>query len=100
MRRKAQKKKSFFANGIVKIAIMCFAVYIAFTMISSQVELSEKRKTKAELEEQKIALSVSNEEKKMLIEKSDDNEFIERIAREYYDYAYPDEQVFIDISGS
>ena len=28
------------------------------------------------------------------------NEFIEKIAREYFDFAYPDEQIYIDISGS
>jgi cell division protein FtsB len=43
---------------------------------------------------------ISNAEKKELIEKSDQNEFVERIAREYFDFAYPDEQIYIDISGS
>lgn len=94
-----QKKRSF-VNGFFKLAVLCVAVWVAFSLVSLQIELSEKREMLSKLEEQRQELMISNAEKKELIEKSDQNEFVERIAREYFDFAYPDEQIYIDISGS
>ena len=97
--RKIAKNRSF-ASGFLKLAVVCVAVYIAFSLVSLQIELAEKRRTLAKLEEQKQELMLSNEEKKQLIEKSDQDEFVEQIAREYFGFAYPDEQIYIDVSGS
>lgn len=92
--------KGSFAKGFFKLAVLCIAVYVAFTLVSLQIELAEKKQTLKLLEEQKNNLMISNSEKQELIEKSDEDEFVERIAREYFGFAYPDEQVYIDISGS
>ena len=92
--------KGSFAKGFFKLAVLCIAVYVAFSLISLQIELAEKKQTLKLLEEQKNTLMISNMEKQELIEKSDEDEFVERIAREYFGFAYPDEQVYIDISGS
>ena len=97
--KKTDKKRSF-VKGFFKLAVVCVVVWVAFSLVSLQIELSDKRKTLAKLEEQKQELMISNEEKKELIKKSDQDEFVERIAREYFDFAYPDEQIYIDISGS
>jgi len=94
------KKKRSFVSGFFKLAVVCVAVYVAFSLVSLQIELADKQKTLAKLEEQKQELMISNEEKKELIEKSDQDEFVEQIAREYFGFAYPDEQIYIDISGS
>ncbi len=92
--------KDFFTKGLVRLGVICVTVFLAFSIVSKQIELAEKKEILAKLEEQKQALMVSNEEKKQLIEKSDQDEFVEKIAREYFGFAYPDEQVYIDISGS
>lgn len=97
---RSQTKKRSFASTFLKLAVVCVAVYVAFSLVSLQIELAEKRQTLSKLEEQKQQLMLSNEEKKQLIEKSDQDEFVEQIAREYFDFAYPDEQIYIDISGS
>ena len=92
--------KGSFAKGFFKLSVLCIAVYIAFSLVSLQIELAEKKQTLKLLEEQRNNLMISNIEKQELIEKSDEDEFVERIAREYFGFAYPDEQVYIDISGS
>ena len=94
------KKKRSFVSGFFKLAVVCVAGYVAFSLVSLQIELADKQKTLAKLEEQKQELMISNEEKKELIEKSDQDQFVEQIAREYFGFAYPDEQIYIDISGS
>ena len=96
---KPQKKRSF-VSGFFKLAVLCVCVWVAFSLVLKQIELSDKKELLKKLEMQKQELMISNAEKKELIEKSDQNEFVERIAREYFDFAYPDEQIYIDISGS
>ena len=85
---------------IATVAALGGVFFFAFHLVSLQIELSEKKEVLAKLEEQKQELMISNAEKKELIEKSDQDEFVEKIAREYFDFAYPDEQIYIDISGS
>ena len=87
-------------NKIAKFAVVCIVVFVAYNLIDGQIELSQKRETLSLLEKQKQELMLSNEEKKELIDKSDEDEFVEQIAREYFGFAYPDEQIYIDISGS
>lgn len=99
-KKKTEKKERSFVNGIIKLGILVVAAIIAFSLVSKQIELADKRKTLAKLEEQKQLLMISNAEKKQLIEKSDQDEFVEKIAREYFGFAYPDEHIYIDISGS
>lgn len=94
------QKKGSFLKGLFKLGVVCVAVAVAFSLVSLQIELAEKRNTLSKLEEQKQTLMISNAEKKELIEKSDQDEFVEKIAREYFGFAYPDEQIYIDISGS
>ena len=85
---------------IATVGVLFLVFFISFHLVRLQVELAEKKAVLAKLEEQKQELMISNAEKKEMIEKSDQNEFVERIAREYFNYAYPDEQIYIDISGS
>lgn len=96
---KPAKKRSI-VSALLKLAALCVVVYVAFSVISLQIELSEKKRTLAKLEAQRDALSLANQETSELIEKSDQNEFVERIAREYFGFAYPNEHIYIDISGS
>ena len=96
---KSQKKHSF-VNGFLKMAVLCVAVFVAWKLVEGQIVLSQKQEIFAKLEKQKQEISIANAEKKELIEKSDQNEFVERIAREYFNFAYPDEQIYIDISGN
>lgn len=85
---------------LVTVAVLGVVFFVSFHLVMLQIELAEKKAVLAKLEEQKQELMISNAEKKEMIEKSDQNEFVERIAREYFDFAYPDEQIYIDISGS
>ena len=94
------RKKPSGLKFVVTVGVLFLVFFVSFHLVRKQLELSEKRAVLAKLEEQMQELMISNAEKKEMIEKSDQNEFIERIAREYFDFAYPDEQIYIDISGS
>ena len=94
VKRKRRKK-----NLLLRISVCTFAVYIAFTLISMQLEVAAKRRQLASLtagvEQQKLA----NAETERLLELGDDEAYIEYMAHEKLGYAYPDEKIFIDRSG-
>lgn len=84
----------------VKICLFIFAVYFAFVIVNLQIEIKRRR---AELDDLQLKIEsqyVQNTELKRVLEAGDDNEYVERIARERLGFAYPDEKVLIDISGS
>ena len=85
---------------IIKLVLLCLAVYMVFSFIQLQVELSSKQEKLAALEAEYEQQILKNEELQGVLDLGADEEYYERMARERLNYAYPDEQVFIDISGS
>lgn len=85
---------------IIKLVFLCLAVYMVFSFIQLQVELASKQEKLAALEAEYEQQILKNEELQGVLDLGADEEYYERMARERLNYAYPDEQVFIDISGS
>ena len=54
----------------------------------------------AAIEQQNEEQRIANKELERMLSDGTEEEYIERIAREKLGYAYPEEQVLIDISGS
>ena len=52
------------------------------------------------LEKQVEDQLLENQELRSLLDMRQDEKYIERVARDRLDYAYPDEKVYIDISGN
>ena len=94
------RAKSSGFKFVITVGVLFLVFFVSFYLVRKQIELADKREILGKLKEQRQELMISNAEKKEMIEKSDQNEFVERIAREYFDFAYPDEQIYIDISGS
>ena len=94
--KKRKRKSSFF----VKMVTFCFIVCAAVAFIQTQAEVVSKRRELAALQQNIKLQQASNDEVKRILEGGNDLEYIERIAREKLGYAYPDEKIFIDRSGS
>ena len=74
------------------------SIYFLSELITGNLRLSQKR---AEHEQLKYTLEKQlavNEELSQLIS-STDEEIMERVARDTYNYAYPNERVFVDMGG-
>ena len=54
----------------------------------------------AALEQQNEEQRIANKELERILSDGTEEEYIERIAREQLGFAYPEEQVLVDISGS
>lgn len=80
-------------GAVVLLLLSMFTAYI-----SNQMAISSKRQelaaVRAQLEQQQQA----NEELARVLE-GDNDEINERVARDTYGYAAPNERVFVDMSG-
>lgn len=94
------KTKKYKGSIILKIALFCFACLFVFTLINQQMQISEKEtqleKVRAEREEQEV---VNEELEKALEEDVGIDTYAEEYARKEYNYAMPEERVFINIGG-
>lgn len=87
-------------NLVLRIAVAAFTVYIVFSMVTLRVDIAKRNEELETLQKQCEEQSLVNQDIERLISLSDDDAYIEKIAREELGYVYPEEIVFIDVSGS
>ena len=80
--------KKFF--NIKIIAVICAVAYLSVSLISAQFDLMTKKQQLAILETQDI---------ERMLEFEDQEDYVERIARQRLGYANPNEKIFKDIQG-
>lgn len=91
-----RKKKSL----LLRLLLVGVVVYVSVAFVQQQVELSRMRYELAGIENETRQVELANQELKSLLDMRQDAEYIERVARDRLDYVYPDEQVFLDVSGN
>lgn len=96
MKRQKANNRSFF----LRLAVVVFALYSAFQIIQLQSDITELENYSEQLEDMVKEQRLANKEVKSLLEQGDNPEYIERVAKERLGFAYPDERVYVDISGS
>ena len=96
MKKKRKQNKSI----ILRLLIVGVCVYMIATLAGLWNTLAEKQEEKAELQQEIIISENEIKELKELLEEGSESRIIEKAARERLGYVYPDEQVFVDISGS
>lgn len=95
---KAERKRRN-RSIIFRLALLCFAVYMVYSMISLQAQLAQK---KQELQKELDAISeqkMSIDEINQLLKSGSKDELIERAARDKLDFVFKNEEVYEDISG-
>ena len=96
-RRKRKKKV------VVKTLVRVFFVLLLLSMlaayISNQVSISSKRAELDTLNEQIDQQKTENEEMQRILS-GDSDQITEWVARDYYNYAAPNERIFVDVTGS
>ena len=92
-------KKRKRVSGLAKTATAVFAVYAAFTLVSLQLQIAEKKEEQALLQAQIEEQELRNAEIKALLESENSDDYVARIAREKLGYISPGERVFVDISS-
>ena len=99
MKKNAKKPKSSFRGKLLKIAVALASAYLVVSFVSGQLEVSAKQHQLAEITAQVEQQAEKNIEMQAMMDAENEDAYIERVAREKLGYAYPNERVFIDISG-
>jgi cell division protein DivIC len=96
-RRKRKKKV------VVKTLVRVFFVLLLLSMlaayISNQVTISSKRAELDTLNEQIAQQKTENEEMQRILS-GDADQITEWVARDSYNYAAPNERIFVDVTGN
>ena len=96
-RRKRKKKV------VVKTLVRVFFVLLLLSMlaayISNQVTISSKHAEMDTLNEQIAQQKTENEEMQRILS-GDADQITEWVARDSYNYAAPNERIFVDVTGS
>ena len=96
MKKKKHKNKSI----LLRVMILGVCVYMIATLSGLWNTLNKNRKELESLNAQYAAEQNDIDELRAMLEEGSESKIIEKAARERLGYIYPDEQVFIDISGN
>lgn len=99
---KELKINKYKGSLILKIALLCFAAYIIFTLISQQITISEKTSELNGLSDQVKAQEIKNQEIQYAIDEelAGDKQYAEEYARGELGYAKQGERVYVNIGGN
>ncbi len=96
MKKKNRKNKSV----LLRVLILGVCVYMIATLSGLWNTLNRSRKELENLKAEYAEEQNDIEELRAMLEDGSQSQIIEKAARERLGYIYPDEQVFIDISGN
>lgn len=98
-KQKIQKKKK--KNIILYIALIGFSIYAVVTLVNQQMQINQKTSELEEVENSIMVQEVKNKEISKVYNSNDKEnaKYIEKFAREEFDYANKDERIFINIAG-
>ena len=91
----ARRKNTFF-----KLSILLFTLYLVISLVQLQGRISASREELAQLQAANEEQRIANKDLERILADGTQDDYIQRIAREKLGFAYPEEQVLIDISGS
>ncbi len=93
-----EKMKNRKHSVILAVLFCALVCYFVATLISLQVQVRAQENNVAELSNQYQQQLDDNAELQRLIDEGNESDYIEKIAREQYGYAKPDERVYYDSS--
>ena len=98
MAKQGRKANPFSINSLLRVACVLLCVLFAVYFVKTQLDVAAMRERLTAMEEQVELQRLKNRDAELALREDDDT--VERAAREKLDYAYPDERVFVDISGA
>ncbi|MBP3324339.1 MAG: septum formation initiator family protein [Clostridia bacterium] len=99
---KEVKINKYKGSLILKIALICFAIYLIFMLVVQRSEIGKKEAEKLMLQNDILQQEQVNHEIEYSIEKNalGVDEYAEEYARSELDYVKQGEKVFVDIGGN
>ena len=93
-KKEPKKKSRWIFRVISRTAVIVAIIGCTVSVVSIQSNIAEKKTELAQVQKQIDNLTAENEDLERIL----DSGYMERLAREEYNYAYPDELRFYDTS--
>lgn len=97
--RRKRKKKVVVKTLVRVLFVLLLLMSMLAAYISNQVTISSKRAELDTLNEQIAQQKTENEEMQRILS-GDADQITEWVARDSYNYAAPNERIFVDVTGS
>ena len=94
-----KRKKTVVVKTLVRVFFVLLLLSMLAAYISNQVSISSKRAELDTLNEQIDQQKTENEEMQRILS-GDSDQITEWVARDSYNYAAPNERIFVDVTGS
>ena len=94
-----KRKKKVVVKTLVRVFFVLLLLSMLVAYISNQVSISSRRAELQTLSEQIEQQKTQNEEMKRILS-GDADDVTEWVARDSYNYAAPNERIFVDVTGS
>ena len=100
MANQSRKKggKRAFGNTLIRLFFVLMLLSMLAAYISNQVTISSKRAELETLNEQIAQQQTENQEMQRILS-GDADQITEWVARDSYNYAAPNERIFVDVTG-
>lgn len=98
MGRKGARSNPFSINSLLKFACFFLSLLFIVYFVKTKLDIVDMREQLAAMEQQVELQRLKNKDVELSLR--EDDETMERTAREKLDYAHPDERIFVDISGT
>ena len=96
MRNKKKNKPARRKNLLLKISVVAFVGYLAIAMVQLQIDVNAANQELEHLQKEKEEQRVKNKELQRLRDSGDSTEAV----KDRLGLVYPDERVYIDVSGN
>ena len=93
----SRKRRKSSVSILVTVFVLALTVYFIVTLIGFLSDIGNMRSEYAAAQAELAQLNAQNEELSGLLE---GDGYIERIARDKYNYVLPGEEVYVDLSGN
>ena len=97
--RPKKRRRSPFVRTILRLFFILLLLSMLVAYISNQVSISSRRAELQTLSEQIEQQKTQNEEMKRILS-GDADDVTEWVARDSYNYAAPNERIFVDVTGN
>lgn len=96
---RSRRKKTTMKRSVIVLLFFLLLFSMMAAYVTNQVAISSKRAELATLQEQIAQQQSANEEMARILS-GDADDVTEWVARDSYNYAAPNERIFVDVSGN
>ena len=96
--KKWNKKEIPFRSIIISFAFAMFIIYLIVVSVNTVIKINETQEKINTAQSKYEQIVNANKDTENLLKNANENDIIERIARERLGYVFPDEKVYVDVN--